>query len=330
MIYNKIFSLSPTLLLEIVRIRAKLADCVIPQQFFESKFHADLTNLISSYLNGLIDAETLEQRINGIENKIKEELKSNEIREMLNELNVDVLPFCVVVDRILSSKDIPVFPEVQYYVYDVSKENNVIRRLKKVRRSEMKVFEGKDELKNRMKIIEIEGELLGYPKCCVDEFLRLKKKAILSNSSLTPEKKVVIELLDLDIHNKLPEIFSNLDFDDVFYSLFTSNFYPCSIRCKNAIKIGKICKDYLEQYPEYKKAYKCRLLFNVFYQLATGYKSYLLLKSVNTEHSKYSKKVVNHFNNLKPDVNEILNAAKNVITDVKFGDEFIKKCVKSR
>ena len=324
--YNKIFSLSPTLFLEIVRIRAGLTNCVLPQQLYESKFQIDLSNLVSAFLNGLVDAEKLERRISEVENRIKEELKSNEIREILNELDIDILPFCVVVNRILSSKHLPIFPEVQYYVYEMSKENKVRRGLKKTRKLEMKILRGENSLKNRMRIIKIEGGLLGYPKCCVDEFLRLKKKAILSNN-FTPEKKIIIELLDIEVYNKLPKIFSNLSFEDFFYSLFTSNFYPCSIECKKAIKIGKMCEDYLEKYPEYKKAYRCRLFFNIFYQLVTGYKSYLLLKNANTEHSEYSKKVVNHFNSLKPDVEEILSAAKNVITDVKFGNEFIKKCM---
>ncbi len=323
---NELFSLNPTLFFEVARIEARVTNCVLPQQVFlvdVDKLN-NLANLVSSYMNGLVDVEKLIHKINEIEFNVGEELKTNNLRKKLNELDMEVLPFCTLIDRILSSKEILVFPTVQYYVYDSSKERQIRKKLRRIRKLEMMILEKQDKLKNRMKIIKREGELLGYPKCCINEFLKLKRKAVLFGS-ITPEKKVVMELLDLEILKTLPEIFNGLSFD-LFYSLFSLNFYPCTIKCKRAVKIGKTCVDYLDQFG-YRKAYECCLLFNAFYHLVTGYKSYLLLKDGKCK-SKYSKKVVTHFSKLRPDIEEVLSAAKNVITDVKFGNEFIKNCVK--
>ena len=319
---EKIFSLSPTLFFEVARIVANTSFCVLPQQVFTFKFNnLRLLNSIFSYIAGEIDCKKLESEINYIEREAINFLKKDDLSKILHNLDMEVIPFCTIVDRILNSEETPIFPTIYYYVYKKGKRERVEEVLHKIRAFEIEVL-SENELEKRLEIVKLEGKLLGYPECCINEFLDLKKRAILNNYSLSPEKKTILELLESGLLNKFHELLENIDSFEYVYSLFSLNFYPCSIFCKKAIKIGKTCNDHLDKN---NRAYRCGLIFNTFYHIATGYKSYTISKRKDSE---YLKKISIYYNNLKPDVQEILEASKNVLSDKDFINNFIYKCSK--
>ena len=328
---KNVFSINPILFFEVVRILANVAVCVLPQQVFNvNSNNLHLLNTTFSYISRSINLQKFKEEINNVENRISNTLEDNKIKKELRELGIDVLPFCTIVDKIISSKEMPIFPNVQYYVYKIEEEDSVKKILEKIRKMEIEILNSKNiksQLKNRLKIIKLEGELLGYPKCCINEFIKLKKKNILEGYKVTPEKKVIIDLLNSKMLEEFQKIIeSSLSyFNESLYSLFSMNFYPCSIACRNAIKVGKICEEYLDNVENaFKKGYRCGLLFNAFYHIVTGYNSYITSKNKD---SSYIRQISKHYCKLKPEIKEILDASKNVITNLHFGNAFIKNCV---
>ncbi len=73
---------------------------------------------------------------------------------------------------------------------------------------------------NDAKVIRMMGDILGFPKCCVEDCVNIRKKKDLI------EVVAVERLMKNKNKAKLP----------VF---FTFEFYPCKVDCKNAMKVGE-------------------------------------------------------------------------------------------
>jgi hypothetical protein len=67
------------------------------------------------------------------------------------------------------------------------------------------------------------GELLGYPICCINKYVRERFR-----ERKSPEMRASQQLKAQGIENKR-----------IFHAYFTRNFFPCESLCKNAIKVGK-------------------------------------------------------------------------------------------
>ena len=285
------FESNPSFYIEVLRIKAGLTDCVLP-------FHP-FKDVIAKY--EIID-DYAEERI---EKDIK---RSNEYKT-LREMNLDVVVSVTILDRILS--ELVLHPNVLVYVCNASKVNKIRKKLKKIKELEMKAIL-KRSMEYRLKVNEIEGRLLNYPKCCILNFVELKYKSMLGLTS-PPETKLVMECLENNLFLKVLKLFKNPDFlVDEMYSLFTSNFYPCSIGCSKAMELGKRYEEFLEG--KYKKAYKCKLLLNALYLLLSAYNSYKFMKSPKTE---YGQMVLNFFNSLsKSEIDKIEKINKLVMIDI--------------
>jgi hypothetical protein len=176
----------------------------------------------------------------------------------------------------------------------------------------------------------------------VSEFIRLKKEMVMmklyqnqrreEKSSTYPETKVVLECLneglfdiafDCFLH---PEKISEIELPESFYSHFTSNFYPCSVYCRNAVGIGKRYEEYLEE--PFRTAYKCRLILNVLFHLVSGFESYRIIKTKDTS-TDYGKYVVDFFDSLDGETIDLLERLGKAVlySPIDFGNAFILRAI---
>ena len=285
------FESNPSFYIEVLRIKAGLTDCVLP-------FHP-FKDIIAKYM--LTD--------DYVEERIEKDIKRSNEYKTLSEMNLDLVVYVTILDRILS--DLVIHPTVLVYVCNASKINKIRKKLKKIKELEMKAIHRRS-IEYRLKVNEMEGRLLNYPECCISNFVELKYKSMLGLAS-PPETKLVMECLENNLLLKILGLFKNPDsLVDEIYSLFTSNFYPCSIECSKAMEMGKRYEEFLEG--KYKKAYKCKLILNALYLLLSAYNSYKLMKSPKTE---YGQMIFKFFNSLsKSEIDKIEKINKLVMMDI--------------
>ncbi|HIP63587.1 MAG TPA: DUF483 domain-containing protein [Archaeoglobus profundus] len=289
------FEENPSFYIEVLRIKAGLTDCVLPIHPFK--------DIIAKYM--IYDITTDDY----VEEKIEKEIKRSNEYKTLKEMDLDVVVSVTILDRILS--DLVIHPTVLVYVCNASKIDKIRKKMKKIKELEMKAIHRRS-IEYRLKVNEMEGKLLNYPECCISNFVELKYKSMLGLTS-PPETKLVMECLENNLLLKVLKLFENPDsLVDEIYSLFTSNFYPCSIECSKAMDMGKRYEEFLEG--KYKKAYRCKLVLNALYILLSAYNSYKFMKSPKTE---YGQMVFKFFNNLsKSEINKIERINKLVMMDI--------------
>ncbi|GEM_PF-650553 len=352
-LFDRTFKDSPLFFIEIGRIKARTAKCVLPQQFFgEIAANAQplLSKLVNDLVAGFCGTKDVYRSMKRMDEWAKERVRSTVLYKNAKKLDLDVLPSSVLLNRIISSPEVLFAPDIYFYVYSIENEKKVRKKLERIKKLEMNVIEKSERgiytdksLQDRIKINELEGELLGYPECCVSEFTRLKGEMIEARLSqkeekniVYPETKVVLECLreglfdialDCFLH---PEKIAGMELPDSFYSHFTSNFYPCSIHCKKAVEIGKRYEEYLEE--PYRTAYKSRLLLNVLFHLVSGFESYKIIKTkgldISTDYRKY---VVDYFNKFDSETVKLLEKLNEALfhSPIELGNMLILKSIES-
>lgn len=194
--------------------------------------------------------------------------------EQLNKLGYSVIPYEWLFDPITLSPT----RRISFYVCkDKEKTLRYLRRIEKLERN--------PSIGNIRKIIKIEGKLLGYPKCCINRFSKLKTEG------LSPEKITIIECIENGIFHDVLKGFPDPELPEKAYSLFTSNFYPCKINCNEAVDIGRKLVDYDWRY-------RYKIVLNILNLLPPIFMVYKRSKA-ETEFGKIAKSFVESLNELK-------------------------------
>ncbi len=259
-VFSNFFFLNPVFFLEIARIRSHLAKCVLPQQIFDVSENvvAKVNFALQKFHAGLIDADELFHVINAAEHELKTSVKQTKLHDVCKILEIEIVPYVGLINRITCSETI----DVQFFV---CKDYE----LKTLKSTERKILKGRISLeKGRKKLIRAEGKILGYPKCCIDEYAR-------SKGGFPAESKLILEMIESNAFLKLLE---HLERSEVipFYSLFTSNFYPCSLECRRAAKIGEKLDNWLYQGNKiFSDAFRVRTMMNALYNLCTAYSAHI-------------------------------------------------------
>jgi hypothetical protein len=232
----------------------------------------------------------------------------------LKEIGLKVISFKSRVDRIVSSKE-PIFsPHTFYYVFKHSSERFVVKTLEKIER-----LEKKPSLKNRLKINELEGEILGYPDCCISSFVNLKRGSV--EGKTPPETKTVLECMDSNVFLDVLKAFPEPKIPYCAYSLFTSNFYPCSIGCKKAIEIGKKCESFFDEIDSrFGLFYRCKIVSNVLGLLVPIFEV-SKIPNPKTDFGKRAKDFVVSLGDLKPKAEKVISIYR--LNPIEFENDYI-------
>ncbi len=207
--------------------------------------------------------------------------------EEIRGMDLDVIVYEFSVNRIISSLE-PIFTrDICIYVFRRDRRKRIEKKLRRIMH-----LERNPNLDNRLKINEIEGEMLGYPECCISNFVELKRKCAMGKS-MPPESKTIVECIESGVFSNIIDFFPDPSFYDDICSLFTSNFYPCSLKCKRAYGIGRKYMEMLEE--PYKTAYKCKIVSNVINLLVSALETYRSIKKPKTE---FGSIVFDFFNSL--------------------------------
>ncbi|MET1123781.1 MAG: DUF483 domain-containing protein [Archaeoglobaceae archaeon] len=110
----------------------------------------------------------------------------------------------------------------------------------------------------RRKLVELEGEYLGYPRCCVRSYANSARESALILEAF--ESGLFEDLLASLARNKAIEA----------YQFFTSEFYPCSVDCQKAERIGRRLAKSLG---EFEDVFHLRATIVVLKLLCTAYKT---------------------------------------------------------
>lgn len=300
-IFNQSFSLSPVLFLEISRVKCNASHCALPQNIpVDISIYETLNEDFARYINGEIGVEEL---LNVAE-KVEEaavNFVDGKIRNIINALNLKITPTVIIVNRILSKG---VFsPEIQFFV---CKNTKVLRSLKKVER---KILEGKiDFVKGREKLIRIEGKILGYPQCCVESYIESKR-------TFPAESRFIMECLEKGVFEEVIGAFMESRLLSI-PQFFTSNFYPCSVECEKAKKVGLKIEEWLE---DYSNAFRLRSMLIALFYAATG------LKAAKSSGS-YAERLREYYAHIGDKEVEILDFfEKNLSKQTQFTNTFISR-----
>jgi len=305
--YKKRFWLNPVLFLEISRIKGGISKCVLPQKVFEPDFsvYEKLNNGFARFMNDECEIEELYETAEVIEELALNSLNPT-LKEVISELGLRLTPVVVFANRVLKKE---VFcPEIQFFV---CKNAADLKRLKKIDR---KIIEGKIEFgKGRDKLVRIEGEILGYPECCVDKYIESKK-------DFPAESRLIIECVEHGIFDAVLEAFKKSQTISL-PQFFTSNFYPCSVGCKRAEKMGLKIEEWLG---EFRDAFRLWSMVNVLYHLVVGYKA-------SKAKDDFGRRLNSYYSGLESQDVEIINALSPHTADLaEFANLFIKRLLQSR
>jgi len=173
-------------------------------------------------------------------------IESREVYE-LRSLGYSVFTYAWVVDPITLK---PSNRISTYVCKDCEKSLRILRRIEKL--------ECEINLRNLRRMIELEGKLLGYPECCIRKFSRLKV------DGKNPEKKTIVECIERGVFEDLLRSYPE---PNQIKSLFTTNFYPCSLDCKRANEIG-------ERLVEYDRNYRFKIVISIINLMTPVFKIY--------------------------------------------------------
>ncbi len=230
-----------TLAFEASRISAGISECVMSNYTFPECFEYEAR--VKTAVK-VLELEELYSAVSEIEEEIRGKVESVKVFDL--ELTFE--PFFYLVNRIVCLGSVVLTPELQFYA--CKNPEKVRLKLNKIRKVEEKVLKTQKAEKIH-RINELEGELLGYPECCVKKFSKSKKLRNLGKPVKPPEGEIAEEFLKKGYHETLDRIFrENVSLREVKIpeSLFAFNFYPCNIECKRAKAVGKSCKSKLEKF----------------------------------------------------------------------------------
>lgn len=274
----------------------------MPQKVFEPDFSVceRLDNSFARYMNGECGVEELCETAEVVEKTVFNSLNSALIKAV-SELDLRLIPVVVFANRVLKRELF--YPEIQFFV---CKNAADLKRLKKIDRE---ILEGKIEFgEGRDKLIRIEGEILGYPKCCVDKYIESKK-------AFSAESRLIIECIEYGVFDKVLEAFKKSQIISL-PQFFTSNFYPCSVECKWAEKVGLKIEEWLG---EYRDAFRLWSMLNVLYHLVVGYKA-------SKAKDDFGRSLKNYYSSLESRDVEIISALSPHTADLtRFANLFITR-----
>ncbi len=242
----KRFSENPVFFLEVSRIFSGISKCVLVQQVYEvpTVVNEKISDSLSDFVKGRIGVKDLFNIAFECEKTLENFCKNT------YGLEVKVVPYIGFVSRVLSR---PVLtPEYLFFVGEFDRSE--------LRQIEKKLLSGKLSFERaQKKLIEKEGKLLGYPKCCIKNYVESKR-------AIPAESKIILEMFEKGSFKKLFTALESSRIEPI-YSLFTSNFYPCSIDCNNAVSLGLHLDSWLGQYS---RAFRLRTMVNALYIFNTA------------------------------------------------------------
>ena len=172
-----------------------------------------------------------------------------------NTIDVLVLP----IGHLFSSLDIKVYivreedlgSAKEKAAQLVRKETEIIESVD----SELMV--GREAAKLFIEYHELEGDLLGFPQCCISDYVKTKlavRNYIADNygfsdgrAAATPEERAILQEVQrgtwrllIENRNRLHELAKkgSAEFPRYFYSFVTLGFFPCSYDCRDALRLG--------------------------------------------------------------------------------------------
>ncbi len=222
---------------EASRLLAGISKCVMYNPFPE--LTAEYEAKVRTVLQGEI--ERVCEYIEELEDELRK--KSGEFE--FGNLNLKFEPFFFLVNRIVCRGEVVVSPELQFYLC----RDGIARYTKKIRKTEMKILKSRNPSKI-YRINELEGEMLGYPSCCIGNFSKRKRLRNSGKGVRSPEEVVADEFVEVGLYRVLDAVFTgkiSLKEAELPNSLFAFNFYPCTINCRRAEKIGERCESALEE-----------------------------------------------------------------------------------
>lgn len=325
-------NISPIFFIETGRIKAGTTDCALLQQFF-----TDIATYATEELYKILDSQDY-KNISKPEEWTHHKIERDPLYTTSRENELEIIPCATILNRI--SRPI-VSPGIFFYLCNQEKSEEVNEKLSTIRDIELETFKelneedfntSAEELSSELveqivSINRMEGELLGYPQCCVSEFIKSKEEGRNHETSIALQclKKGELEFaLDCFLN---PRKVRDTELPDSFHSHFTSNFYPCSIECKNAISISKTNKQY---FGEFDTAYKGRLVLNVLYHLATCFGSYQIIKQHNLKlENDYRKHVWKFFDRFDEESLQFMEKVKDLLiySSNEIGDTYIRKVI---
>ena len=243
-----------TLTFESSRIFAGISNCIMLHPANASEFEAFrrtaercASGVLEAYVSGRAGLEELRAAIEKLELDVERKLENVRLNVGGEELRL--IPYIFSVNRIVCSGRLEFSPELQFYACKSGEIEDVRKSLKKIRSAELRAIKsGKAEKVS--KVNELEGAMLGYPQCCVKEFSRRKRLRNSGKNVRSLEGKIAEEYLKLGLSEALERAFREgvmSVLDSIPSSLFAFNFYPCSLKCKNAEKVGRECRRALEE-----------------------------------------------------------------------------------
>ncbi len=221
------------LFFEVSRIIANVSKCIMYNPFPE------LTKETVNEIFTFFDPNDPYSKVEKLEFELSKKLEKTEV------FGVDLvyIPFFYLVNRIVCLGKVIITPELQFYICKQEDKEWAKNQLKKIRKIEENILKSGNTSKI-YKINKIEGNLLGYPKCCVENFVRRKKLRNSGKRITSPEGLIAMEFIENGYHTILDSIFlkkENIMNVKLPLTLFAFNFYPCKLNCKRAEKIGNTC-----------------------------------------------------------------------------------------
>ncbi|AEA47986.1 DUF483 domain-containing protein [Archaeoglobus veneficus] len=242
--------MSFSLIFEAGRIAAGLTDCVMYNPFPEISAGAQLPlhRLLSGYRQGICSLNELYDYVERLERWAEEEARVFRTPDVLREYcEIKPVPFCFIINRIISSPRLEFAPEMQFYLVRAGRERAIAKMLSKIRNAEKSAIK-KSDARKIARINEIEGRMLGYPDCCVNAFVELKKGRMEGKDLPSPERVIAEEFVERGLAELTVRILEGEeDLPDESYSLFATNFYPCSLLCPKALEAGRRYREFLDK-----------------------------------------------------------------------------------
>ncbi len=193
-------------------------------------------------------------------------------------LGLDVIVNPIILSRILK---MTMAPDIQVFICRSDCKEELESKLERLRKVELKALRNEREW---AKIVRAEGKILGYPRCCVDKFVRGKLK------SDPQETYIIAKCIEEGILNRIYALLKDpSEPEENLFVFFTSNFYPCDVGCEKALNIGMAVKESLEG--RMRRAYNLKIILNSSNLLMSAYSTYRFVKrrEARTEFGKLIK-----------------------------------------
>jgi hypothetical protein len=192
------------------------------------------------------------------------------------------------------------FPAIQLIFFDRGKEKEIKEKYEEfleIRKKKLDSIQGTFATKDSINYSSLEtailGTMLGYPPCCTGFYTELKRRTRLnelqksSKHYIPPESYVAYQgwlfginellaekLLKDEFNSRKIVDFAEGEMHAEFYSKPFDGFYPCSVRCFNAIKIGEQIEEQLKKInPKFVTSYKISLVGRFLLPLIIDLKS---------------------------------------------------------